>query len=182
MSLIEVKRQFEDASRQARAVVEGLSEEEMTHRPQPGRWSVAECLVHLSLTSRAYLPILSSALDGARQQRLFGDGRFKMDIKGRLLKWIIEPPPKFRVRAPENFQPLEVGSPQEVLPTFLALQEQLEASVEQSAGLALDKVKITSPFDRRVRYNLLSCFNLLAAHERRHLWQAEQVRKSLGGA
>ena len=37
------------------------------------------------------------------------------------------------------------------------------------------RMKIVSPFDKRVRYNLVSAFHILAAHERRHLWQAEQA-------
>jgi hypothetical protein len=36
-----------------------------------------------------------------------------------------------------------------------------------------------SPFDSRVRYNLFSAFRIIAAHQRRHLWQAEQAIGSL---
>jgi hypothetical protein len=40
-------------------------------------------------------------------------------------------------------------------------------------------MKIISPFDRRVRYNVFSAFRIVVAHQRRHLWQAEQAVASL---
>jgi hypothetical protein len=36
-------------------------------------------------------------------------------------------------------------------------------------------VKMASPVDSRVRYSIWSSFVVTAAHERRHLWQAEQA-------
>ena len=35
------------------------------------------------------------------------------------------------------------------------------------------------PFDSRVKYNVYSAFLIVAAHQRRHLWQAEQAIDSL---
>jgi hypothetical protein len=43
------------------------------------------------------------------------------------------------------------------------------------AGLALDRIKVASPVDPRVRYNVWSSFNMTDAHQRRHLWQAERA-------
>jgi len=36
-------------------------------------------------------------------------------------------------------------------------------------------VRVTSPFNARVRYNLYACFTILPRHQHRHLWQAERV-------
>jgi hypothetical protein len=36
-------------------------------------------------------------------------------------------------------------------------------------------VRITSPFNERVRYNVYSALTILAVHQHRHLWQAEQA-------
>jgi hypothetical protein len=179
--LAEVKLKLDAASEKARTLVNGLSSQQMTKRPQQNQWSVAECLVHLNITSREYLPILSAAFEHAPKETSV-KRQFKMDFMGRLLKWTLEPPPKFRVKTTVKFEPLDVEPVYEVLPTFLSLQEQLKASVESADGLALDKVKVTSPFNSRVKYNLLSCFNILLAHERRHLWQAERVRNLTIGA
>ena len=41
-----------------------------------------------------------------------------------------------------------------------------------------DKVKLVSPFNARLKYNALAAFRILAAHQRRHLWQAERALES----
>jgi hypothetical protein len=65
-----------------------------------------------------------------------------------------------------------------VLPTFVESQEILVDCLRAADGVALDRATLISPFNRRLRYNLLSAFAILAAHERRHLWQVEQAIKS----
>ncbi len=177
--LAEIVTQLGQASRRAEALFEGLNIDQMRQPPGPDQWSVAECLAHLSLTTETYLPALDAAYEKAREDGLFGEGPFGMDIMGRMLRWFLEPPPKFRFKTTAEFQPLKAEPVGGVLPTFLRLQASLLASIQQANGLALDKIKITSPFDRRVRYNLLSCFKILCAHQRRHLRQAEQVKKSI---
>lgn len=181
VQLAEIMLQLDAASQKARNLFEGLNAQQLRHRAQPNQWSVAECLVHLNITSREFLPVLTAGFEQARKEQAPGKRTFKMDLMGRLLTWTLEPPPKFRTKTTEKFQPLDVEPVGEVLPAFLRLQEQLKASVEKAAGLALDKVKITSPFNSRVKYNLFSCFHVLVAHERRHLWQAEQVKGAITG-
>jgi hypothetical protein len=66
-----------------------------------------------------------------------------------------------------------------VLPDFLKLQQRLKNSLRLADGRAIDKVKIRSLFDQRIRYNLFSFFHVMAAHQRRHLWQAERVRERI---
>jgi hypothetical protein len=36
-------------------------------------------------------------------------------------------------------------------------------------------VKIGSPFNTRVKYNVFSALSVLPRHQHRHLWQAEQT-------
>ncbi|MEO5589482.1 MAG: hypothetical protein ABIS03_07845, partial [Gemmatimonadaceae bacterium] len=65
---------------------------------------------------------------------------------------------------------------------FLDSQARMKECVARSEGLPLDEVKVNSPFSSRMSYNLLSCFNILTAHERRHLWQAQLARKAIGAS
>ena len=56
-----------------------------------------------------------------------------------------------------------------------ARQVRVVALLQQAQGRRLDQVKVVSPFDSRISYNLFAAFRLFAAHERRHLWQAERA-------
>src|SRR5947209_16641423 len=48
----------------ARALLAGLTEEQLNWQPAPGTWSVGQCLEHLCLTNEAYLPPIAAALHG----------------------------------------------------------------------------------------------------------------------
>lgn len=175
---MQVAAELEECSVRAGRLAGPLSPDKLSTRPQPGSWSVAECLDHLSLTTEAYLPRLDEALADVRNQGLTGSGPFRMEWTARLLRFMLEPPARLRTRTSAPFVPSGT-TPEQALPRFLALQKTLLTKLHDAAGLALDRVKIRSPFAERVRYNLYSAFVLIAVHERRHLWQAEKAIESL---
>lgn len=170
--------EFDAATAHAQKLLGNGGVEHMMRRPHPQSWSPAECIAHLSVTTRAYLPLLDGAIADARSNGILANGPFRMDLMGRLLRWSLEPPVRFRFKTGSAFQPVAAAEPQGILPEFVSLQQQLIERLFACDGLALDKIKIVSPFNARVTYNLLSCFAVLAAHERRHLWQAEKALSS----
>lgn len=175
--LAEIIRQLDEASELARQLAEKLDDNQLRQRPRPDKWSVAECLVHLSLSSEAELVVIDGALAGANEEASPPGVKYEMDWLGSFLKWTLEPPPMFwsKIKTTAEFQPMNIEPVERALPDFLGLQEQLKLRVERANGLPLDRIKVASPFNSRIRYNLLSCFHLLLAHERRHLWQAQQM-------
>ena len=52
---------FERARSRMHRIATATPEERWAARPDPARWSVAECIAHLNLTSRAYIPLLRDA-------------------------------------------------------------------------------------------------------------------------
>jgi hypothetical protein len=171
--------QLDEVSELAQKLVEGLLSDQLRLRPEPERWSVAECFTHLSLSSEVFVVLINSACKEAREKQMLGDGPFKMDKIGRFLNWTLKPPARIKVRTTAKFEPVTISIPEDALPRFLALQTELKDAIEKSEGLDLNRVIVTSPFSKRVKYNLFSCFVLIVTHELRHLWQAEQVRRQL---
>ena len=144
-------------------------------RPAPGSWSAAECLQHLSLSADAYFPIWQQVIATAGPRKAEMNAPYAADFWGRLLCWILEPPARIRSKTPAPFQPVDSGRIDEVLERFLERQERVVAALRRCRGRAIDQVKIASPIDSRVRYSIWSSFVVNAAHQRRHLWQAEQA-------
>jgi hypothetical protein len=66
----------------------------------------------------------------------------------------------------------------QVLDGFLDRQERIVAALRRCRGRAVDQVKMASPVDARIRYSIWSSFVVTAAHQRRHLWQAERAVES----
>jgi hypothetical protein len=162
---------------EASELVSGLRESQFNWRPDQQKWSMAECMLHLNIVGDRYVRIIEAALEQAKARRFVARG---VVAHGFLGKWILantEPPPKRRYRSPRGFTP-SYGQPiTAVLPTFLHLQDQLTLQIEQSTGLDLRRIKVPAP-GLPMRFNLLLTLEWIAAHERRHLWQARQVREN----
>ena len=178
--LEQIRREVEESSQHARTLVSGMSDEQLLRRPAPDRWSVAECLAHLTKSAELNLPRVDAALAEASRRDLRGDGPFQLDFVGGLLKWSLEPPYRMKVKTTAPFQPEALEPVAQVLPRFLASQAEILARVDRAQGLALDQVRITSAFNSKVRYNAFAAFHIMLAHVRRHLWQAAQVKAGKG--
>jgi len=49
----------------------------------------------------------------------------------------------------------------------------------EADGLPVDRIRIASPFDARLKYSLYAALTILPRHQHRHLWQAERVLEGL---
>ena len=166
-----LESELAESRERAHRLTRGLSEEGWRLRPAPERWSIGEHIVHLNLTSRALLPLLDEAIRNAK----VGEGPYRRDFIGWLLSRVIEPPVRMRVKTTAPFVPSAAEPKDSALRDFDASQDELTALLGRAAGLAVDRVKIVSPFDGRVRYNVYSALRILTAHQRRHLWLAEAI-------
>ena len=177
--LNDYRSQFEALKSETAQLLDGLTEEQFNWRENPGRWSIAECLVHLNVTARLYLPLIKSAMEEARSRKLFNDGPFR---HGFLVNWLIrttEPPPKLKTKSPKIFVPPPDQPLATVATEFMALQDQFLAHIREANGLHLSRIKVISPVSRFLRMSLGQSFAFLAAHERRHLWQAREVKAGM---
>lgn len=157
------------------------SEASWSVRADPERWSAAECVAHLNLTATAFLPLIRRALEQAAAIGGPAPARYRRDLVGWML-WRSAPPPvRVRVRTTAPFVPTGAESRDGLLATFDRLQaDQLEC-VAQADGRPIGRVKIASPFDPRLRYNLYACLTILPRHQERHIWQAERVLEGVRG-
>jgi hypothetical protein len=80
-----------------------------------------------------------------------------------------------RVKTKPDFVPADALERAQVVSKFESLQDEQIALTRDADGRPLENIRITSPFDARVRYNVYSCLWLLPRHQHRHLEQAERV-------
>lgn len=174
-----ISLELAEARRRARDVAGPLSAERWRTRPAAEEWSVAECLSHLNLTSRAMLPLIRDAITRGRDQRLLGSGPYRRDLIGWFVGFMAEPALRIRVKTTAPFVPPEIEPRDRVLAEFDRLQEDLGNCVKAAEGLDLGRLRIVSPFDARLKYNLYSAFRIVPAHQRQHLAQAEAVIRAI---
>jgi len=170
-----VADEYRSAQARLHELVRAVPDEQWGRRSDPGRWSVAECVAHLNLTSTAYLPLLRHAVSGARMLERRPPGRYRRDPIGWLLWATMGPPVRVRIKTIARFLPSSLAAPALLVQEFDRLQAAQLDCLAQADGLPLSQVRVRSPLNALVRYNLYSCFTILPRHEHRHLWQAERV-------
>ena len=168
------------AERDARALVAGLSEARGAWRAEAGSWSVAECLDHLATANRVYLAAMQPPADRARNDRRQRRGPAKPGLVGGWFVKFLEPPVKARSRtkAPRAIRPRTAPALTDAITKFLASQDEVRTFLRTYAGIDLTGVRFPNPFIRGVRFSLATGLHVIAAHERRHLWQAWRVRQA----
>lgn len=171
--------QVETVTRQARNLTGTCSKTELTATLSPASWSVAQCLDHLARTTTSFLPAISSAIVLA--PRLTGNRRLRTGAITRLFLRNLEPPYRLRFKVLAPLVPCDHGF-DSAWSAFENSQVELLKTIQSAIGLAVDQVRVKSPVYGGFSYNVYGALRMLAAHERRHLWQIQQILKALDGA
>ena len=174
----DLKAELDGVSREAWAVAEGLDPAAMTKRPAAGGWSVAEILQHLILTADAMLPLIENALAQLEREGRKSAAASGLGLMGWLLVKALEPPPRMKSKTSKPFEPVTFGDPLTLVARLGERNTRLAAAIDRAAGLATASMKIASPFNASVKYNVYAALRITLVHARRHLWQARALRQS----
>lgn len=175
-TLLELDRVREDGGSFLRGLVSG----QWGWRPARDRWSVGECIAHVNETNRVYLPAIESAARSARERGLLGQGPFKHGFLGEWMIRELEPPAKRRFKAPRRFVPPVGETGPQALGEFDDLLRKYAGLLLSMNGLDLGRAQVVSPANRFLRLSLGQAFRVIAAHTRRHLWQARRIAQEEG--
>lgn len=180
-----ISGELTEAQARMHRLAESVDDVTWTTRPPHAGWSIDECVSHLTLTNQRYLPILEAAADQAPAWFDGRDGqpdvpdRLRRDLAGWFLTRMMEPPVRFRLPTAAPFEPPGPASRSATVAAFDATQAALLNQIRDMDGLNITTIRIRSPFNQALRYSAWSALCILAAHERRHIWQAERVRDAL---
>ena len=166
----------DEADRRADALVARLTEEQFHWQPDEGRaWSVAQCLDHLATMNVVYTKPIGPAIDAARARGVVGGGPIR---PGRVAAWFIrsqEPPVKRRLRSPKQALPASSGTREQILSAFHAAHDRYRDLVRRAAEIDVNRATYPNPFLPLIRMRVGTALSIIPPHDRRHLWQAEQV-------
>src|SRR5687767_948941 len=165
----------------ARHLIAGLTPEQGVWRPAPGAWSIAHCLDHLATANRVYLRAMEPAAVDALAR---GSRRRRPALPGVIGGWFVRSldapvKPRFKMKAPTKIGPRESPLLADAVAQFFASQDQVRAFLRKYADIDLAGVHFRNPFIPGVRFSLATGLHVIAAHDRRHVWQAWNVRKAL---
>ena len=162
----------------ADAITRGMDDRQFNWRAEPAKWSVAQCLTHLCMINEIDFPHLDRAIALAKEKGWKGPGPYDYGFLTRWFISTIEPPVKRRFPAPKGYAPppADVRMPA-TLRRYREVTEGMIARLMSADGLDLAKARTVLPALPMLKMPLGGRFKLMTSHDRRHLWQAEQVMK-----
>jgi hypothetical protein len=163
------------------SLTHGLSDAQFNWRPEPGRWSMAECVTHLNIVNGGDLSPLESAIAAGRARNRTGEGPFTYGFLSKKFVATMEPTSGRKFKAPKLYAPPPQAGKDETVKEYGRIATELRRLTKSADGLHLARIKTTMlalpaalrPF---VKMPLGARLHLITAHDRRHLSQAEQVR------
>ena len=177
----EFRRQFEQISADADALVTPLADDQFAWKPTPHSWSIAECLEHMNATARAYLPAIDEGIADAIRHGAYAEGPFQYSVIGRLFSHLMEPPARLRMRDGTRQRARattsQAGNARRISRVSGAIHRSAcdRPTASTCRGRACDRRSFSW-----IRIPLGSAFASMAAHERRHLWQARKITQMAG--
>ena len=162
-------------------LVTPLSVAQLNFQPDGGaRWSIAQNIDHLAKANTAYLDAMEPALDRARRAGRLRRADLAPGWGGRWFLPNLEPPPRKRVPAPRAIHPASSFELDAVMPPFDATITRARRLLVASADLDLNGTRFRNPFLGLLVVRASTGFLILAAHGRRHAWQARNVLDAPG--
>jgi len=169
-----LKRQLAESSLEAEKLASDLDDGQWRWSPAAEVWPAGACIAHLNETNRLYIAAIRKMIED-RSPVPSADVSFRY---GMLERWFVksmEPPPKFKMKAPKSFVPITVPSRVEALAEWRRIHTELMTLIERADALHLSRNKVISPVNRFIKLSLGMAFALVAAHNRRHIYQAKET-------
>lgn len=175
-----LQRELDAVERDADAIVAPLSDEQFNWAPRPGAWSIGQCVAHLNAINWKYMRCIEGAVEEARRAGHHRAGPIASTWMGRRFIASMEPPPRMRMKSPGTARPpVDHRHKAEVWPEFVRFHAHVRAAIVGMADVDLNRATFGNPFLKGlVRIRVGTALRVIAAHERRHVWQARRVREA----
>ena len=171
--------QTEEFLRKAVSEWQMLPPEVLSAKPSPEKWSAAQCLEHLNIYGRHYLPEIEKAIGRAKKRSSRPAATFHSGWLGAYFTRLMLPGPdgavKTKMKAPKNAVPAPDPDPRIMLAEFIDQQEMLLKLLGEAGSVDLGRVRVPISIAPWIRLKLGDTFLFLTAHIGRHVLQAERA-------
>lgn len=182
LELAQIVATLEHSDSEFRRLVEPLSPAQLNWQPEGGKaWSIGQCIDHLAKSNRLMVRAMSAAIETARASGVpEAAGLVRLNWIERFFVGSLEPPPKRRLKNPAKATPASTLIKDELWGEFVATEQAVRDLALSSRTINVNSIRLASPFLRFFKYSIGAAFAIIAAHNRRHLWQAQRVREAPG--
>ena len=122
----EISAAFEANRGRAQALAGNLSRAAFNWRPEPARWSIAQCLSHLIVVGGLDLKPIAEGIREAREKGITGAPPFQYGAISRWFVGSMEPPVRKPSKAPKSYQPPPEAEPESTLAEYLRINREIQ--------------------------------------------------------
>ncbi len=172
-------RQTEQFLEKAITVWQMLPEDVLLQPPVTGQWSVAQCLEHLNIYGRFYLPAIEKTIQEGQVKDCSAVSTYRPGWLGAYFTNLMRPGAggqlKSKMKAPQNAWPVSQPDARAMLAEFIDQQEKMLKLLDAARSVNLERLRVPISLSRWIRLQLGDTFSFVIAHIERHVLQAERA-------
>ena len=166
-------------------VLKEKSEEQLNHKQHAESWSVLECLEHLNLYGRFYLPEiekriaeqLSLSSPSVPLRRGKKESVFKSGWLGNYFANSMLPKEKLnKMKTFKNMNPLNSKLDKKVIDEFISQQQEMLRLLGESRKVSLNKTRTAISISKLIKLKLGDTLRFVIYHNQRHMVQALRIQ------
>ncbi len=155
------------------------SNEVLNYRINSKSWSILECLEHLNLYGRFYLPEITGQIQKNNSKQ---EDYFKSGWLGNYFAKSMLPKEKLnKMKTFKSMNPINSKLDKVVIDDFINQQIEMLELLNQARVVSLAKTKTAISISKGIRLKLGDTFRIVIYHNQRHIAQAERVLGEANG-
>jgi len=179
--LSELKKRLANIISDYRENVKSLDQSRLTERPSENSWSIIECLDHLVITGKLYIPQFE---DAVRNEQYGPPTRtFTRGLIGRFAAGSMRPKKHkipFKMKTFKELEPMRKDW--DIAVTKEAFESQiktLEEVIDRALAINVGKARITTALGSKIKLKMGDALDFVLAHIERHMLQMEKILQQI---
>jgi len=173
-------QQCENALAEISEMIKDLDDHTLNTQEAPGKWSILQCLKHLSMANQIYMVNFQKAYIKYPQQP---DDEFRSHWKGDYFTKMISPKKngevKNNMKTFKSMDPSQALDARETIDEFFSIHKELIELMKKSKNYSLNRVKVPTALGPLVKLRLGDAFRFLLGHLDRHVLQLKRIKKAV---
>ncbi|WP_139135357.1 DinB family protein [Roseivirga sp. 4D4] len=163
---------------EVKKTIKGVDDATLNTPEAEGKWSMLQCLKHMSIAVEVYNTNTLSALESAQNGTNSSD--YKSHWKGDMFVKMISPKEngeiKNSMKTFKTMNPHNSLAVDDTIKEFFAQHEEYLRLIEKSRAYDLNRVKVNTALGPMVKLRLGDAYRFIIGHAHRHLIQLKRIK------
>ena len=166
---------LKDIAQTIKTTFGSLSTDQLNWKPNSETWSIGQNIDHLIVINSTYFPVFKALQGGNYKTPFVGKIRPLVRFFGNMVLNGVQPDAPKKIKTFPIWEPSHSAVPGDIVDQFQNHQNALISQIVAAQPFLAPPIVIASPASSFIVYTLPTAFDIIVAHERRHLLQAKKI-------